>query len=105
MSKKKRTSLEAILTDAVNIAPSPAPPDAPAPSPQAPRKKETPASIAVDAAVRKQTAYLKLPVYEQLRRLAFEERHKMHDYLMEGLDLVFRARGLPSVAELEKEGA
>jgi hypothetical protein len=29
----------------------------------------------------------------------------MHDYLIEGLDLVFRNRGLPGVAELTKETA
>ena len=27
----------------------------------------------------------------------------MHDYLMEGLDLVFEKRGLPAIAELLKE--
>jgi hypothetical protein len=50
---------------------------------------------------RQQTAYLPLAVHEQLRRLAFEERAKMHDYLLEGLDLVFRMRGLPGVEELK----
>jgi hypothetical protein len=44
--------------------------------------------------------YLPVSVHEQLRRLAFDERAKMHDYLLEGLDLVFRARGLRSIAEL-----
>lgn len=47
-----------------------------------------------------QTVYLPPPVHRQLRALAFEEERKMHDYLMEGLDLVFRKRGLKSVAEL-----
>jgi hypothetical protein len=51
-------------------------------------------------AVRQQTAYLPVPVYEQLRRLAFEERAKMHDFLMQGLDMVFKAKGLKSIAEL-----
>lgn len=54
--------------------------------------------------VKQQTAYLVEPVYEQLRRLAFEERAKMHDFLIEGLDLVFRKRGLPGVDELLKGG-
>jgi len=54
--------------------------------------------------VKQQTAYLVEPIYEQLRRLAFEERAKMHDYLIEGLDLVFRKRGLPGVDELMKGG-
>lgn len=50
--------------------------------------------------IKQQTAYLPEPVYEQLRRLAFEERRKMHDYIMEGLDRVFRDRGLASIEEL-----
>jgi hypothetical protein len=29
----------------------------------------------------------------------------MHDYLIEGLDLVFQKRGLPGIGELEKERA
>jgi hypothetical protein len=52
------------------------------------------------AGIKQQTAYLPQPVYEQLRKLAFEERRKMHDYILEGLDRVFRDRGLPSIAEL-----
>jgi hypothetical protein len=52
------------------------------------------------AGIKQQTAYLPHPVYEQLRKLAFEERRKMHDYILEGLDRVFRDRGLPSIAEL-----
>jgi hypothetical protein len=102
MKKVKRTSLESIFTGEVeDTHPSPSPAAAPA----APRPDEAPDRIAHDATVKKQTAYLKQPVYEQLRRLAFDERHKMHDYLIEGLDRVFRDRGLPSVAELEKEDA
>ena len=54
--------------------------------------------------VKQQTVYLPLPVYEQLRRLAFEERVKMHALLMEGLDRVFHARGLPSLMELKEPG-
>lgn len=50
--------------------------------------------------IRQQTAYLPEPVYEQLRKLAFEERQRMHHYILEGLDRVFRDRGLASVEEL-----
>ena len=49
-----------------------------------------------------QTAYLTVAVHEQLRRLAFEERSKMHDYIMEGLDLVFQKHGPPAIDELKK---
>ncbi|MCX7087152.1 MAG: hypothetical protein NTV00_03760 [Methylococcales bacterium] len=53
--------------------------------------------------VKQQTAYIPLPVYDQLRRLAFEEERKMHDYLMEGLDLVFKNRGLPAINEITRK--
>ena len=55
------------------------------------------------ADVKQQTVYLPLPVYEQLRRLAFEERVKMHQLLMEGLDRVFHDRGLPPLGELGRK--
>ena len=51
----------------------------------------------------KQTVYLPSAVHEQMRQLAFEERRKMHDYLVEGLDLVFKNRGLKSYGELSDE--
>lgn len=48
-----------------------------------------------------QTVYLPLLVYEQLRDLAFNERKKQHDLIMEGLDRVFKDRGRKSIAELK----
>ena len=85
---KKRTSL-----DALDLQPD--------------ERAEEKISTVVDPKPRRpktiqQTAYLPEPVHEQLRRLAFEERAKMHDYLMEGLDLVFQKRGLPSIDELKR---
>jgi hypothetical protein len=50
--------------------------------------------------ITQQTAYLPHPVYEQLRRLGFEEKRKMHSYLLEGLDRVFADRGLPTIKDL-----
>ena len=87
---KKRTSLDSIMTRAVDVR---EPAEQPAPVP-------TVADTGNRPAVKQQTAYLKIPVYEQLRHLAFEERGKMHDYIIEGLDLVFRKRGLPGIDEL-----
>jgi hypothetical protein len=83
--RRKRTSLDVILGTA-EPAPAPEPAAAPARRPS----------------VKQQTVYLPLPVYEQLRRLAFEERRRMHELLMEGLDRVFRDRGLPGLAELRR---
>lgn len=92
---KKRTSLDSIVTRVVEEQKPPAPsrPEPPAAKPSS------------RSAIRQQTVYLPVPVHEQLRRLAFEERAKMHDYLLEGLDLVFRKRGLPAIDELEKADA
>ena len=47
-----------------------------------------------------QTVYLPPAVHDQLRELAFSERVKMHALILEGLDAVFRARGLKSISEL-----
>ena len=86
----KRTSLEAVLNPAA-VAP-----DAVAPEDGRGLRKP----IGKRRRVTQQTAYLPVPVYEQIRRLAFEENTKMHSLLMEGLDRVFKDRGLPSIAEL-----
>lgn len=80
--RRKRTSLDALIA-----APEPAP--------------RPPPAAAQRPLVKQQTVYLPLPVYEQLRRLAFEERCRMHQLLMEGLERVFRDRGLPDLVELK----
>ena len=45
--------------------------------------------------------YLPEPVYEALRKIAFEERLKIHDIVLEGIDAALRRRGYPSVESLE----
>ena len=82
---RKRTSLEAVLGEST--------------MPQGPTIA-TSNALGKRPTVKQQTAYLPLPVYEQVRVLAFEEHTKMHAFLMEGLDHVFKIRGLPSIAEL-----
>ncbi len=89
---KKRTSLDAIVTRSVIETQAE---ESPATARTTPEAGNRPGST-------QQTAYLPLAVHEQLRRLAFEERAKMHDYLLEGLDLVFRKRGLPGIEKLKK---
>ena len=90
---KKRTSLETVLGEAPSVVePESMPQDNP---PNNPAK-----TLGKRPGIKQQTAYLVLPVYEQVRRLAFEENTKMHTLLMEGLDWVFKDRGLPSIAEL-----
>lgn len=86
MSKQRRTVLSGIVT----------PPDpVPAASPSPPAERRRPATI-------QQTVYLPPTVHDQLRELAFAERVKMHSILMEGLDLVFKARGLKPLSELTR---
>ena len=50
--------------------------------------------------VKQHTAYLPIPVHEHLRKLAFEENRKIHDYLIESLNRLFADRGLPSVEDV-----
>ncbi len=54
------------------------------------------------ARTRQQTLYLHPAVWAQLRELAFAEEKKMHAIVLEGLDRVFRDRGMRSVAELTR---
>jgi hypothetical protein len=54
--------------------------------------------------IKQLTLYLPIPVYRQLRQLAFDEEVKMHALVMEGLDRVFAERGLRSIRKLTGEG-
>jgi hypothetical protein len=45
--------------------------------------------------------YLPEPVYEAPRKIAFEERLKVHDTGLEGIDAALRRRGYPSVESLK----
>ena len=95
MSKQRRTVLSGIVTPLVREPPADSPPAvAPAGPAEASRRSAT-----KDATVQ-QTVYLHPAVHEQLRSLAFSERAKMHTLLLEGLDDVFRSRGMKSIAEL-----
>lgn len=81
MAKKKRTTLDAILSQ---------PPSDPATS-QPPEAK--PAGKRPH--VKQQTLYLSLDVHKRLKLLALEEDKRQHDLLLEALDLLFADRGLP----------
>jgi hypothetical protein len=45
--------------------------------------------------------YLPEGVYEALREIAFKERRKIHDVVLQGIDLALRKRGYPSVDDLK----
>jgi hypothetical protein len=40
-------------------------------------------------------------VHEALCKIAFEERFKIHDLVLEGIDAALRRRGYPSVQNLK----
>ena len=94
MTKQRRTVLSGIVTPFPQEVAQPIPAEATAAP--APRRSAT------KLATIQQTVYLPPAVHNQLRELAFSERVKMHQLIMEGLDSVFRARGLKSLAELQK---
>jgi hypothetical protein len=45
--------------------------------------------------------YMPESVYEALRKIAFDERLKIHDLVLEGIDAALRRRGYPSVENLK----
>ena len=45
--------------------------------------------------------YLPGPVHEALREIAFLERLKIHDVIIEGIDAALRRRGYPSIESLK----
>jgi hypothetical protein len=64
----------------------------------APEKFERPPVI-------QSSLYLPEAVYEALRKIAFDERVKIHDLVVEGLDGVLKRRGYPSVESLKTRTA
>ena len=97
MAKPRRTILSGIVTPLVR---EPPPVEAPAlvAAPKTP--PHTRRRSATKEATVQQTVYLPPLVHDQLRELAFSERVKMHALIMEGLDAVFRARGMKTIADL-----
>jgi len=73
-------------------------------------RRSTPTHAGATGAARKQTErpsivhtslYLPEPVYEALRKIGFEERLKIHDVVLEGIDLALRRHGYPSIEDLK----
>jgi hypothetical protein len=60
----------------------------------APDKAE-PVKVKAKADVQHTSVYIPRAVYERLREIAFHERVKIHDLIMEGLDRVIAERGHP----------
>lgn len=83
----KRVDLESVFSSAITTSEEP---PAPRAKTHAPRLRN----------IKQHSLYLPEAAHQQLRKLAFEEDRKMHDYFMEGLDRVFEQRGLKSLKEL-----
>jgi hypothetical protein len=49
--------------------------------------------------------YLPAGVYEALREVAYEERRKIHDLILEGIGAALKKRGYPAVDELRRKKA
>jgi hypothetical protein len=70
------------------------------------KEREAEAVTKTDVRTVKSSVYFPEPVHDQLIELQNLERKsqnrrvKIHDYIMEGIDLVFKARGLKSISEL-----
>jgi hypothetical protein len=49
--------------------------------------------------------YLPAGVHEALREIAYEERRKIHDLILEGIGAALKKRGYPAVDELRRKKA
>ena len=49
------------------------------------------------------SVYLEPPVYDQLRDIAYAERAKIHQLMLEALDLLFKARGALSIDQVNRQ--
>jgi hypothetical protein len=122
MSKPPKFDLKALIAGEVGPASqapaeveaeSQAQPD-PASSPAQPRevvtlkpRRTAPAQKPAGEGTLKQRAhqlsvYLEEPVYDALREIAHVERSKLHPLILEGIDMVLKKRGSPSIKELTK---
>ena len=64
-------------------------------------RSEVPSRPPERPAVIHSSLYLREPVHEALRKIAFDERVKIHDLAIEGIDAVLRRRGFPTVQVLK----
>jgi len=119
MSRPPKSNLSALIAEelvkpARTSAPAPAAaagegervvsldPPRPRPVVRATEPPAPPAKARLKERAHQMSLYLEPPVYEQLRELGFAERKKLHGLVLEGLDLLFKKRGLKSMAQLEK---
>ena len=56
----------------------------------------------IDKGIVKTSTYLPREVHDVLREIAFHERNKVHDLLIEGIEHVLKSRRHPSISELKE---
>jgi hypothetical protein len=100
MSPRPRTDLAAIVAgDVVPVVMPPAP-SAPPSLPPPALVPTGPRPGTLKARTHQFSLYLEPAVHDKLREIAYVERIKIHQLVMEGVDLVLKARGAPSVEKL-----
>jgi hypothetical protein len=112
MSKPHRTDFMALIAGEVSPAARPDEPEGmpmtiePEPIVTLRQRERTPAPkkrAGIKERTHQFSLYIEPEVYDVLRSIAFEERTKLHALVTEGLDLVLRKRGSPSISELIKK--
>jgi hypothetical protein len=98
MSQRPRTNLTAIIAGDVVPAVKPEEPSAPPPAPALVPAGPRPGTL--KARTHQFSLYLEPAVHDKLREIAYVERVKIHQLVMEGVDLVLKNRGQPSVKTL-----
>jgi hypothetical protein len=71
--------------------------------PQPPPRAEPAGEGTLKQRAHQLSLYLEGPVYDRLREIAFHERTKLHPLILEGIDLLLKKRGAPSIKELTKK--
>jgi len=84
----KKSALD-MIAEATAVAPA-----SPANQTEAPKRRN-----ATKANTKQLTLYLADPTYRQLREIAFTEDTKMHPLILEALDMLFKSRSRPQIAQ------
>jgi hypothetical protein len=82
-----------------------APPADPLRAEEAPQRSPLAAGRWPPSDIKHTSVYLQEAAYEALRQVAFDERCKIHDLLMEGVELALKKRGYPAVGDMKAKWA
>ncbi|MCQ0990544.1 hypothetical protein [Jiella marina] len=76
--------------------------DLPKPTETTPVATATEPATKPDKDIVKTSTYLPREVHDVLREIAFHERNKVHDLLIEGVEHILKTRRHPSITELKQ---